>query len=86
MFFTILCVVLLFSKKKNNHRIKHEKTDDKIELFEIGNPYNQAHNPSYYDDYWNKVQTELLYFLIKSFVIVGCMCLDVLYIQYVYFN
>jgi hypothetical protein len=85
MFFTILFVVLLFSKKEKYYNTNYEKKDNGLELFEIGNPYNKSHNPSYYDDYWNKVQKELLYFLIKTFVIVGCMCLDVFYIQYVYF-
>jgi hypothetical protein len=84
MFFTILFVVLLFSKKENNYNNNHEKIDDEIELFKINNPYNKSHNPSYYDNCWNEIQKELFYFVIKSFVIVSCMCLDVLYIQFVY--
>ena len=84
MFFTILFVVLLFSKKEKNSM--HKKINDEIELFEIENPYNQLHNPLYYNEYWNKIKKKLFYFLIKFFVIIGCICLDFFYIQYVYFN
>ena len=82
MFLTILFIVLLFSKKEN--KSIYQKTDDEIELFEIENPYNYSHNPSYYEDYWNKIQKKLFYFLIKSFIILGCFFLDILYIQFFY--
>ena len=86
MFLTVLFVILLFSKKENNYDSIHEKIDNENELFEIDNPCNYPHNPLYYENYWKIIEKQLFYFLIKSFVIVGFMCLDVLYIQYVYFN
>ena len=84
MFFTILFTLLFLVDNKKNYFMK-KKTDDnnEIEMFEVDNPLNQ-HNPVHFEDYWNKIHEELLVCSFKYVCVLLCVCIDVVYVNYVY--
>ena len=85
MFLTLLFAVLFFNKKKSYNDIINT-INGEPELFEIDNILNSLHNPEYYNNYWNKVHKELFYLLLKSFIIIICMYMDITCIEYVYLS
>ena len=69
--------------KNNKKEIFSKRTDNEIEIIEIGDSLSQC-NPAYYNDYWNRVYGKLLYCAMKCIGITTCIYIDLLYINYTY--
>ena len=82
MLFTILFIIL-FVVRNNKKDILNKKNDNEIEIIELDNSLNHC-NPAYYDDYWNKIYKELLVYSLNAIGVLVCICLDILYINYMY--
>lgn len=81
MLFTLLFIVIFFVDNKKKIYF-NKKIDNQIEITIDDVNYN----PTYSDDYWNKIYKELVYYSLRCIGILICVYFDICYVNYMYFK